>query len=148
MVLCVVKAFVISLKSPAASPLVFMFQAEHKCRKLRVILDKVGVKKTENFESYTLRQLTLLSLDIFSSDWELLKAIKGGSLLRLSPCLVSLYVKLGEGTRCETRLTLPCNWCICHGLSVGKLSQIHKEKSSRALSQIHAKHCYAPYVST
>ena len=27
MVLCVVKAFVISLKSPAASPLVFMFQS-------------------------------------------------------------------------------------------------------------------------
>ena len=66
MVLCALKAFVIGLKSSAASLLVFMFQSGAQMP--LATCDKVGVKKTENFESYTLRQLTLLSLEIFSSD--------------------------------------------------------------------------------
>ena len=95
MVLCALKALVISPKCFAASPLVFKLQSGAEMPQGLCDTRQIwSFKKTENFGSYSERMITLSSLEIFSRDQWLLRAIKGGSFEINLP--VSLSFKLGE----------------------------------------------------
>ena len=125
MVLSALKALVISPKSFAVSPLVFTLQSGAQMPQGRCDTRQIrSFKKTENFGSYKERMTTLLSLEIFSRDRWLLRAIKGGSFEINLPASLSLSRNSMRDKVNIAMYLVYLSWTVCRKIVTNKQGQV------------------------